>query len=177
MNSKKTSKINDDIRFYFGLTYFIIAIILLYFSPTIANSRLINMENAIFWETFLRCLTFTFFGFSFLILKICINSIEILDERDEESMTSAEITELGKRKNNKLIKRKRDLLRHCLFYPVLLLVIVFLSAIISINQFYKVGEVDDINFLIRTALLSFFLGFFIDSLTNIFERLGKALTS
>ncbi|WP_264520652.1 hypothetical protein [Flavobacterium sp. N1994] len=93
------------------------------------------------------CLAFCLLGFSVLVTKLCINSK--IPEAD----------------------RKKVLLRYCMYYTIMLIVMSALSCVISISLFNKSEKI----FLASSALLSFFLGFFIDSLSIIVEKLAEKL--
>lgn len=93
------------------------------------------------------CLAFCLIGFSVLVLKLCINSPVKKEERN------------------------KVLLRYLTYYPIMLVVMSALSSVISISLFNKPEKV----FFASSALLSFFLGFFIDSLPVIVEKLPKKL--
>jgi len=158
MNSLKISKIRDDFRIKFAFWYLIIAIILIVCSLFICGSCSVMSDYIRFFDTFLWCLAFIFLGFCLLILKICINDIKIVADED----------------NTELLKQKKRRLRYRLFYPIFLIVFAVLSTTISFNKFSTLNEAQ---YFIGSALLSFFLGFFIDSIPNVIEKVGKALSS
>jgi len=142
------SKLKNDFRIYFAIVYSIIAGIIIFTQRT--NLNLIHVSSKAFW-----CLSFCLLGFAVLILKICINELvsEKINPKDDDNL--------------KMDIRKKKL-RYYLYYPIMLIVMSVLSCVISKTQFNKTEN----DFLISAALLSFFLGFFIDSLTNIVEKLS-----
>jgi hypothetical protein len=77
-----------------------------------------------------------------------------------------------KEKDDKLLSEEKDRLRYTKFYPLFIGILTLLSAAISINKFGYCK----IQFLIVSAFLSFFLGFFIDSISNVIEKVGKFLS-
>lgn len=98
-------------------------------------------------QKFFWCLAFCLIGFSVLVLKLCINCTPFLEA-----------------------EKKKINLRYSIYYPIMLIVMSALSFAISISIYNNSEK----TFLLSSALLSFFLGFFIDSLPNIVEKLpGK----
>lgn len=167
MNPIKTSNIKDDFRICFAIVFFIIAIILIWRIGSVMNSSIkfdeINISAKYLWS-----LAFTLLGFCLLVLKICINSIHNLD--DQKESTSKKVKE----EDSEQTKRVKNLWRYFLFYPILIIVFAFLSTEISLSQFILLER---IHYLVASALLSFFLGFYIDSITYVIEKLGKVLPS
>jgi len=152
----ETTKIRDDFRFRFAIIYFVIAMILIICSLIL----FIDVECSFVWAYYLWCLAFTSLGFWLLVLKICINSIK--------KVTTVPLMD------NELLENKKIRLRYFRFYPAFIIVIAILSATISINHFTKL---EGIQSLVASALLSFLLGFFIDSIPNVIDKVGKAVSS
>jgi hypothetical protein len=71
-------------------------------------------------------------------------------------------------------KNKKIRLRYTFFYPILIIILAVLSNFFSIHQFSILKENQ---YFIISALVSFFLGFFIDSIPNLIEKVGKAVSS
>jgi hypothetical protein len=134
-------------RIWFLIFFTLLAFFLLLYS--IDSFSGIKLEEVNVFDRFLWSLGFTFLGFCLLVLKICINNIGIEKEGKE---------------------LQKDLLRYCLFYPILIIVLSVLSVSYSINKF---NTLDKTQYFIASALLSFFLGFFIDSILNVMEKLNK----
>ena len=172
MNTIETSKIRSDFRIKCALRYLIIALILILFSLIINNSCGFRLDDAGFFDTFLWSLAFTFLGFCLLILKICINDIKILG--DKEGDTPEEKKKILEEKEKEQLEQKKRRLRYRYFYPIFLLVFAVLSIAVSISNFIYL---DEFQYFIGSALLSFLLGFFIDSIPNVIDKVGKAFTS
>jgi len=151
----ETSKIKDDFRFKFAVSYSVIAIMLI-----IGLLIIFIFDGIIGWTYYLWCLAFTLLGFCLLILKVCINHIK--------KVTNLALTD------NEELENKKIRLRYFRFYPFLIIVMAIFSAIISITHFAKLEGIQP---LVASALLSFFLGFFIDSIPNVIEKVGKALSN
>jgi hypothetical protein len=155
MRPNKTTKIMSDFRIYFAIVYTIIAgILIMNLAVSIWG---LNLENINLTIEFLWCLAFTLLGFSLLVLKICINGIELLvDGKNEEG------------KDKKQLERLKIKLRYFLFYPILILAFAALSTAISISRFHS----ETTQFFLVSAILSFFLGLLIDGIPNV---IGKVM--
>jgi hypothetical protein len=158
MDSNQTSSFKVDPRFRMGRYYFIAAIILLLIAAIILilhplhNTICVKQGFISLLAAFFYCQAFTLFGFWLLIRKICINE---LDKKIEE------------------LVMKKAKLRYRFFYPYYLFVLAVLATSITEAKFIGLGKAQ---YFITSALLSFFLGFFVDSIPNMIEKLGKALT-
>jgi hypothetical protein len=117
----------------------------------IAGIILFNQKEnflGLYNQNFFWCLAFCLVGFSVLVLKLCINFV----------------------KPDSQAEKKKVILRYLIYYPIMLIVMSALSFAISTSIYNKSEKL----FLLSSALLSFFLGFFIDSLPIIVEKLpGK----
>lgn len=191
--SKVTSELKGDDRYKYaknylfcGIASFIIFLVLVLIHICIVKNVHLDLFAKFFW-----CLTFTLLGFRLLVQKICINSLHNLgdnseapakNENTERTIAIKEGVEITinvdsiinkKPDDSEATKQEKNRLRYISFYPIMIIVLAVLSTSVSINHFQVCG----IQYLIASALLSFFLGFFIDSLSNVFEKLSKALTS
>jgi cytochrome b561 len=155
MKANKTTKMMNDFRIYFAIFYTIIAFVLL------INLAIgiwgVNLESINLTIEFLWSLAFTLLGFSLLVVKICINNIELLvDHKNEEG------------KDKKQLERLKIKLRYFFFYPILIVAFAVLSTAVSISFFHT----EKIQFFLVSTILSFFLGLLIDGIPNI---IGKAV--
>lgn len=156
-----TSKMFDDFRIYFFITYCVIAgiIFCIIKNPIFDNS--LNLDKIDFYYKTSWCLTFALLGFSLLILKVCINGLHDIKENGANQNANA----IKESQETTKIKRQW---RYLTYYPIMLVVLSFLSTTISIYQFKLTKPL----YFEASALLAFFLGYFVDSLPNLIEKFG-----
>jgi len=156
----ETSKIKDDFRIYFAVFFCLIALIILCLIYSNILDKTKRLEDISFYYKAFWCLAFTLLGFSLLILKVCINSIHDIPQPNENNS--------GVNNESEKTKETKNRWRYFSYYPIMLIVLALLAVTISIYQF----KLNKMSYFEASALLSFFLGYFIDSLPNVVEKLG-----
>ncbi len=157
------SKIRNDFRLWFVRIYFLISIVILIILFLIYADRYktsTSLNDITFLYKAFWCLPYTLLGFCLLVIKVSINNVHRTDIQltDEQKL----IEEIEKHKKR---------WRYRLFYPIMLIVLSLLAVTLSLQLYTK----DKLTYFLFSSIISFFLGYFVDSLPGIIEKLGDKL--
>jgi uncharacterized membrane protein len=94
-----------------------------------------------------------------VIVKILINDINLINYGQKK-----EINDVQKKEN--ATEKRKIILRYSLFYPIMIVLLSYLSFIITIYQFKLTGK----EYFEVSAILSLFLGYFIDNSKDILDK-------
>jgi uncharacterized membrane protein len=161
-------------RFNYALTCLLITGIV---APLLFNLSLnpTLIEHISLFKKCIWSILFAIGGFGLLVLKLWITQIYVkppekngqIPNKKEESAEDKALHQ-----NTLIEEEKLSLIqmkwRYFTYYPIMLIVLSLLSVAISLHLF----ELKKSPFLGSMALVSFFLGYFVDALPNIIEKIG-----